>query len=358
MKDVLLSMRIFVRVVEAGSFARAADTLGLPRPAVTRHIQSLEERLRTRLLNRTTRRLSVTPAGSLYHERVVRLLGELGQIDADFSDARQSARDRIRVDLPAALARVAVMPALPAFLARHPGVRIDVSTGERLPDLRADNVDLALQIGTVTVPTVVARQIGQIRYVTVAAPDYLRRHGLPHHPAELARNGHHVLGALVPGGGQRSPGLASGKTGARREAIPGERLRIDDAAALADAARAGAGVALVPHFLAERDLASGDLIAILADWPAPSVPLHIVTLPERYRSPAVGLFKDWLIERLGALVHADTPQLDVAWGHEGPGTHRHDAKLGQCGHPNSCPVLPCCSMPPTRNWCWSTTSRA
>lgn len=297
-KDALLSMRVFVRVVEAGSLARAADTLGLLRPAATRHIQALEERLRTRLLNRTTRRLSVTPAGSVYYEQVVRLLGDLDQIESDFSEARQSVRRRIRVDMPAALARLVILPALPAFLAHHRDVRVDVSIGERLPDLRAENVDLALRIGAVSAPSVLVREVGQIPFVTVASPDYLSQHGLPRHPDELRRNGHQMLGAFLSDSGQRPPASVVGTAGARVNGGTEARLRIEDATSLADAARAGAGVTRLPHFLAARFLASGELIAILTDWPIAPLPLHIVTLPGPFRAPALSVFEDWITERL------------------------------------------------------------
>lgn len=319
MKDALQSMRVFVRVVEAGSFARAADTLGLLRPAVTRHIQALEDRLRTRLLNRTTRRLAVTPAGSRYHERVVRLLAELDRIEADFGEARGLARGDLRVDLPAMLAREVILPALPGFLSRHPELRIDIRIRERLADLRADNIDVALCTGAVADESLVACQVGLIRFVTVASPDYLARHGLPHQPSDLARPGHQVLGACSPD--------------ARIDATRTLRLRIDETGALAGAALAGAGVARLPCFVARRHLASGELVALLADWPPMPLPLQIVTLPGRFRATKVSLFRDWLIERLASDPRFRDHAPAAAAERRPPATRHRSVYSGRCPDP-------------------------
>ena len=160
--DQFLALRVFARVVEAGTFTKAADSLEMPKPTVTKLIQSLETHLRVKLLNRTTRRVTVTADGAAYYERTARLLTELEEIDASLSNAQASPKGRIRVDVPASVARQIIIPALHTFHARYPDIQIDLGVGDRLVNLIADNVDCVVRGGNLQDESLVARRIAQI----------------------------------------------------------------------------------------------------------------------------------------------------------------------------------------------------
>src|SRR5688572_27462017 len=145
--DQIQAMRIFVRVVEAGTFTRAADSLALPKGTVTKQIQALESRLRVKLLNRTTRRVTVTPDGAAYYERTARLLNDLDDIEASMSNAQANPSGRLRVDVGASVARTIVVPALPSFYARYPDIRLDLGVGDLPVDLISENVDCVIRAG-------------------------------------------------------------------------------------------------------------------------------------------------------------------------------------------------------------------
>ena len=183
--DQIQAMRIFVRVVEAGTFTRAADSLSLPKATVTKHVQALEGRLRVKLLNRTTRRVTVTPDGAAYYDRTVRLLTDLDDIEASMTNARANPRGRLRVDVGSSVAQLLIIPHLAEFHARYPDIQVDLGVSDRMVDLIGDNVDCVIRGGELTDQSLVARRIGNLDFITVASPDYLQRKGTPGHPVEI-----------------------------------------------------------------------------------------------------------------------------------------------------------------------------
>ena len=173
------AMRIFVRVTETGSFTQAADSLGLPRASVSNAIKQLETKLGTRLLHRTTRRVQLTQDGQACVERCKDLLADMEEWETMFVARGQALTGRLRVDLPATLARTTVIPQLPTFLAQHPALRIELSSTDRRVDLVREGFDCVLRVGAVADSTLIARPLGRMRQVNVASPAYLERFGVP-----------------------------------------------------------------------------------------------------------------------------------------------------------------------------------
>jgi len=191
--DQIQGMRIFVRVVEAGTFTRAADSLGLPKGTVTKQIQALESRLHVKLLNRTTRRVTVTPDGAAYFERTARLLNDFDDIEASMTNAQSNPTGRLRIDVGSSMARLVILPALATFCDRYPDIQVDVGVSDRAVDLISDNVDCVIRGGDLTDQSLVARRIGNLPWMTVASPAYLKRYGAPQHPTDIEKR-HLVVG--------------------------------------------------------------------------------------------------------------------------------------------------------------------
>ncbi|TAT60241.1 LysR family transcriptional regulator, partial [Enterobacter cloacae] len=199
------AMRAFARVVEAGSFTKAAQTLHMSKTTVTQLIQQLEARLRVRLLHRTTRKLSVTPDGAVYYERVIRLLADMEDAENSLSSAAITPRGRLRVDVPSPLARLILVPALSAFHARYPDIQFDMGVSDRVVDLIGDNVDCVLRGGEITDQSLIARHVGDLQIGVYAAPSYLERLGPPSHPRELENTDHRRVGFLSSRTGKIDP---------------------------------------------------------------------------------------------------------------------------------------------------------
>ena len=168
--DQLAAMRAFARVVEAGTFTRASDSLAMPKATLTKLVQTLESHLRTRLLNRTTRRVTVTPDGAAYYERVVRLLADLDEIDGSMALSQASPKGRLRIDISGPLANLLLIPALWDFHARYPDIQIDIGVTDRPVDLVAENVDCVVRGGEITDQSLIARRIGEMSFLACAAP--------------------------------------------------------------------------------------------------------------------------------------------------------------------------------------------
>lgn len=289
--DQLAAMRAFVRVVEAGTFTRAAELLQTPKPTVSKLIQSLEAHVRTKLLNRTTRRVTVTPDGAAYYERIVRLLADLEEIDGSMTVSQASLRGRIRVDVSASLALLIILPALPEFHARYPDIQIDLGVSDRPVDLMAENVDCVVRGGALTDQSLIARRIGEMHFVTCAAPSYLARHGEPEHPSDL-QSTHYVVSYFNSRTGQQHPfTFVSGSE--KIELVGRYAVSLNDGNAYLAAALLGLGVAQIPTYMVHRHLARGELKPVLKEWKAQSLPLHVVYPPNRHLSNKLRVFVDW-----------------------------------------------------------------
>lgn len=290
--DQMLALRVFTRVVEAGTFTKAADSLQMPKPTVTKLVQSLETHLRVKLLNRTTRRVTVTSEGAAYYERVARLLAELDEVDACMSKAQALPKGRIRVDVPAIVAREIIIPALHEFHALYPDVRIDLGVGDRLVNLIADNVDCVIRGGRLGDESLVARQIGQIDFVTCATPGYLARHGVPTHPRDL--EGEHYVVAYFSAGTGRLVPFDFSRDGERIELEGRYQVAVNDSNAYHAAGLAGLGIVQVSRSMVEAHIARGELVLLLEDWHSDSHPIYVVYPPNRNLSAKVRVFVDWV----------------------------------------------------------------
>jgi LysR family transcriptional regulator for bpeEF and oprC len=292
--DQIQAMRIFVRVVEAGTFTRAADSLDLPKGTVTKHIQALEARLRVKLLNRTTRRVTVTPDGAAYFERAARLINDFDDLEGSMANAQASPKGRLRIDVGTSVASQVIIPALWSFCDRYPDIQVDLGASDRTVDLIGDNVDCVIRAGDLVDQSLVARRIGNLPWVTVASPAYLQRHGTPAHPDELEKK-HLVIGFFM-GSTRRTYPHAFRKGDAQMEVAGPYRLSVNDGNAHMAAVLAGFGVTQTLSFAAAPRLASGELVEVLADWAPPPLPVHVVYPPNRHLSPKVRAFVDWAAE--------------------------------------------------------------
>lgn len=293
--DRIQSMKVFARVVESGSFTRAAESLALPKGTATKLVQQLETHLRVKLLNRTTRRVTVTPEGAVYYERAARLLADLDDIEASMTNAQSSPRGRLRVDVGSAVARLILIPALPDFFRRHPDIQLDLGVGDRPVDLITDNVDCVIRGGELVEQSLVARRIANIGMVAVATPAYLEKHGTPRHPRELEEGDHATVNYFSPRTG-RPFGHEYEKDGERIEIAGRYRVSVNDSNAHIAAVLAGLGVSQTARFAAAPYLATGELVEVLADWTHPAIPLHIVYPPNRHLSARLRAFVDWAAE--------------------------------------------------------------
>lgn len=300
--DQIQAMRVFVRVVEAGTFTKAAESLDLPKASVTKQVQALEARLRVRLLNRTTRRVTVTPDGAAYYERTARLLNDFDDIEASMTNAQANPRGRLRLDVGTSVARLVMIPALSSFFERYPDIQLDLGVSDRPVDLIGDNVDCVIRAGELTEQSLVARRIGSIALWTVASPDYLHRHGMPQHPNDLEDGNHHTINYFSARTGKLY-GHEFVKDGEAIE-LPGRyKVSVNESNAHMALLLAGLGVSQAPSFMAAPHLESGELVRVLPDWAHPPLPVYVVYPPNRHLSAKVRAFVDWAVELFASHRH-------------------------------------------------------
>ena len=284
-------MSLFVRVVETGGIARAAESLRIPKATATTLIQKLEASLGAKLLNRTTRRVSVTPDGAAYYMLAATILAEVREAEEALSQRSAAPHGRVRVDAPTLIARSVIVPALPRFFARYPDIELALACNERHFDLVTEGIDCALWIGEVGDQNLVARRVGFLYFATCAAPAYVAAHGLPAHPRDLAQ--HRCINHFSPRTGETVEWVFS-KDGERVQAVFPGHLALEDENSYVSAAEAGLGIAQMPAFVVKEAMERGALELALADWlPEPS-PLHVVYPQSRHLSRRVRVFVDWL----------------------------------------------------------------
>jgi LysR family transcriptional regulator for bpeEF and oprC len=292
--DLLHAMKVFARVVESSSFTRAADTLDMPRASATIVIQQLEAHLKTRLLQRTTRSLSLTPDGAAYYERCVRILGDIEEAENAFAATARSPRGKLRIDMPTSLGRRLVLPDLYAFHARYPDIDLMVGFGDKPVDLIQESVDCVIRVGALPTSNLVARRIGWYRPVTVASPEYLARHGTPE-TLEMLRE-QHVAVNYFWGRNGRLMDFAFMVDGEPVTVKMNGSMAVNDTDAWLESCLRGVGIIQAPYFMAVADLQSGALHEVLQDWKPPAMPIWAVYPQNRHLSPAVRVFVDWIAQ--------------------------------------------------------------
>ena len=296
--DRLESMGVFVRVAEQESFTAAAKSLGLPKATVSTAVSRLEARLGARLLQRTTRRVKLTPDGALFYERCKDLLADAEDVETLFQEAPRALTGRIRFDLPSRMARLRVIPWLADFLDEHPGLHLELGATDRRVDLVREGYDCVVRAGPLSDSSLVARKLGELPLINVVSPAYLERFGRPRRLEDLR---HHQLVHYVP--------VLGGKVdGFEYEVAPGEwkelpmagRVTVNNAETLMAACLAGLGLVQVPRHTLDDDLKSGRLVEVLPRHRARSMPVHLVFPHRRQLSRRVRAFADWLEKRLAA----------------------------------------------------------
>ena len=291
--DRLQAMTVFAKVVEQGSFARAAERLSISTSACSRQVAELEAHLDTRLLNRTTRRLSLTESGQGFYERCVQLLADLEEAEQAAAQSAARPRGTLRITTSINFGVRHVSPAIGAFLAKYPDVKFDVSLSDRIVDLVEEGYDLAIRIGSAGGETVVARKLGEARMVACASPAYLKAHGAPKTPEDLAR--HPCLTyEYMP---VRNVWPFRGKDGREHAVRVTGPLHSNNGDLLAAAAVAGVGIAYEPEFILGPDLKAGRLVPILASYTSPLGPIYAVYPSRRYLTAKVRAFVDFLAQR-------------------------------------------------------------
>lgn len=297
--DQLLAIRAFARVVEAGTFTKAADSMNMPNATLSKLVQGLEAHLGVKLLQRTTRRVSVTPEGAAYYERTGRMLKELEDIDGSIGAAQGRPRGQLRIDMGSSLANLVIIPALPEFLEQYPDIRIDLGVSDRIIDLVGDNVDCVIRGGALTEMSLIGRQIGAARWVTCATPGYLERHGVPREPHEL-ENGHLIVSYLSSRTNRAVP-MKFVQAGREVEISGTRAIGVNESNAHIAAGLAGLGVIQAFAYTAQPHIASGALVPILDDWQPAPYPFYVVYPPNRHLSNRLRVFIDWIAGRFPGL---------------------------------------------------------
>lgn len=299
--DRLTSMKVFVKAVDLGSFAAAASALDLSGPMVGKHVRFLEDRLGVRLLNRTTRRQSLTDFGRAYYERCRSVLAEVEAADALAADELADPAGKLRVAMPALFGRHCVVPVLLELARTHPRLELELSLGDRFVDLAEDGYDLALRTGALADKAgVIARKVARQSMIVCASPAYLAVHGEPRSVEDLG--GHQAI--VYRRSGPVAPWLFPREAGPPVEVPPKGRLRLDDLAAIADAAAAGMGLAWLPSWLVRDRLESGALVALLPDRAPFPYDVHALWLRTPHLPRKVRIAVDALASALPKLMAA------------------------------------------------------
>ncbi|MGC3981453.1 MAG: LysR family transcriptional regulator [Steroidobacteraceae bacterium] len=292
--DKLQAMEVFVRVVETGGITHAADSLKIPKATATTLIQKLESSLGVKLLNRTTRRMSVTPDGAAYYERCVVILAQVRETEELLTQQQVTPRGRLRVDVPALIARSVIIPALPAFFARYPDIELALVSSERRADLVEESIDCAIWSGEVEQPDYVARRVGYLWFAICAAPAYLKTHGQPRHPDDLVK--HRCINHFSSHSGAVSDWVFS-KGSTRIQTTLKGHIAVEDDNSYVAAAEVGLGIARIPAFVLKEAMEQGGrLELVLGDWFPEPAPLSVVYPQNRHLSSKIRVFVDWIVE--------------------------------------------------------------
>lgn len=297
--DKIQAMQLFVRVAELASFTRAAQTLNLPKGSVSRQIQALENTLGTRLLHRTTRRVTLTQDGMMYYERCRDLLANMDELDNLFLHDAASISGRLRVDMPVSIARHLVIPRLPSFLQHYPGIELELSSSDRLVDVVQEGFDCVVRVGILRDSGLVARPLGKLTQLNCASPDYLARFGWPQSPDSLSS---HALVHYAATPGARPQGFEIWRDGQIQWIKTGGVLTVNSTETYHAACLAGLGIIQVPRAGVRDALRQGALIEILPQYRAAPLPVSLIWPHRRNLSRRVHLFMTWLTDIMKAYV--------------------------------------------------------
>ncbi|WP_313606563.1 LysR family transcriptional regulator [Rhizobium sp.] len=312
--DQILAIRTFVRVAEAGSFAKAADSMDLPRSSVSKLVQDLEAHLGTKLVERTTRSVTMTTEGVTYHERALRLLADLDDMDGTVAGARSTPKGKLRVDIGSVLANEILIPALADFQLQYPDIDLLLGVSDRSADLIGEGIDCVIRGGALPDSSMMARKLCELDYVLCAAPSYLNGREPPAHPDDV--QAHRVVSYFSASSGKRFP-LRFQRGDERIDYAPGSAgISVNESTAHLNALLAGLGIGQSFGFLARPQIKRGSLVEFLPEWKPENHTLHLVYPADRFPNPRLRAFADWaarIFERVDAR-RATTPEIIHADG--------------------------------------------
>lgn len=292
--DRFLEMEAFAAVVQAGSFIKAADALNISKAAISRYVAQLESRLGVRLLQRTTRTLSLTPEGEAFHRRCRELLDGVALAETEVAAHTQDASGLLRINVPVSFGLLHLAPLWPEFMRRHPKVTLEVTLTDRLVDLVDEGFDMAVRIAHLPSSSLVSRALASTRMVLCASPAYLRTRGAPRHPSELAA--HDVLAYSLFSMGDQWEFAGPGGT-VSVHVTP--RLRTNSGDTCRAAALRDQGIVLQPTFLVGADLTAGTLVEVMPAWRSVTIGIHVIYPTRKFVSPKVRLMTAFLVEAFG-----------------------------------------------------------
>ncbi len=292
--ESLSDIAVFVQVVHSGSFTGAADKLGLSKSVVSKYVSRLEDRLGARLLNRTTRRLSLTESGRAFYQRSRNALEQIEEAEAEVSRLQGEPRGELRLSCPMSFGILHVAPQLAGFMARYPELSVDMVLDDRQVDLVDQGFDLAIRIGELPDSSLVARRLGPCRHVVCGSPDYFARHGVPMSPEDLSE--HSALTYRY----QDSPAewRFIGDDGSHHQVAINSQLQMNNSLALREAVLKGAGVTLTPTFVVGGDIRAGRLRPALTRYKTLQISIYAVYPQRKHLSPKVRAFVDYLAEKI------------------------------------------------------------
>ncbi|RLL71574.1 LysR family transcriptional regulator [Ochrobactrum soli] len=311
--DQILAIRTFVRVAEAGSFAKAADSMNLPRSSVSKLVQDLEAHLGTKLVERTTRSVTMTTEGVNYHERALRLLADLDDMDGTVAGARSTPKGKLRIDIGSVLANEILIPALADFQLQYPDIDLMLGVSDRSADLIGEGIDCVIRGGTLADSSMMARKLCELDYVLCAAPSYLNGRDPPARPEDV--QSHRVVSYFSASSGKRFP-LRFQRGDERIEYAPSSAgISVNESTAHLNALLAGLGIGQSFGFLARPHIERSSLVEFLPEWKPENHTLHLVYPADRFPNPRLRAFADWaarIFERVDArraaapeIIHAD-----------------------------------------------------
>ncbi|MQU06912.1 LysR family transcriptional regulator [Pseudomonas helleri] len=288
--DRLEAMRAFCRIVEVGSFSRAAESLNLAKTTVSGQVQALEQLLGMKLLHRTTRKVSATTEGAAYYRRARAILEDVNELEASLSPSRNAIRGHVKIEMPSPVGTLLIAPSLPDFTQQFPQIHLEISCDERIVDLVEEGVDCAIRVGQVSDQNLICRPVGLMRYCFCAAPSYLA--GAPALDTPFDLPAHKHLGFKFPATNRRHlPTLTRGEESFTLDQL--STLYFNSGGTATAATVAGLGVAFLPRAEADAHLQRGTLIEVLADWPMESLPISLVYPQTRDLSARVRALLDW-----------------------------------------------------------------
>ncbi len=303
-----------MRVAEAGSFAKAADSMDLPRSSVSKLVQDLEAHLGTKLVERTTRSVTMTTEGVTYHERALRLLADLDDMDGTVAGARSTPKGKLRVDIGSVLANEILIPALADFQLQYPDIDLLLGVSDRSADLIGEGIDCVIRGGALPDSSMMARKLCELDYVLCAAPSYLNGREPPAHPDDV--QAHRVVSYFSASSGKRFP-LRFQRGDERIDYAPGSAgISVNESTAHLNALLAGLGIGQSFGFLARPQIKRGSLVEFLPEWKPENHTLHLVYPADRFPNPRLRAFADWaarIFERVDAR-RATTPEIIHADG--------------------------------------------